>query len=372
MPDTIKDRDSEIIVEDIYYALAQHIADNDGKDVPLLLKYMLTVDEARIANEMPGSAEEISKRLGLESNQVSKTIKSIVRKGAAHFNRQSEIAYFVGYIVTLTDYGMATPHYDQERGPKYFELVKKIRTSEGYLKEFGEELIREGEAGPLFRVVPRWKSIKNIPGVMPCESIEEIMSMHDGKISTVRCICRTTINDRFCGICEGTLPQEGHCIKFGKMAEHFVEEMGVGEYISAAEAMKLMEETEKAPIYHMIGNSREILGGFCNCCACCCDMRWGLQNIGEIKYGIAPSRFLCVLNSDFCIGCGKCITKCPFDAIVLDSQLSKIKILEHKCMGCGTCVINCKQKALKLELTKGVEHIPTTGNQHIYESLKSL
>jgi len=49
---------------------------------------------------------------------------------------------------------------------------------------------KQNEGAPMNRVVPRWKAIKDIPGVMPSEDIREILKPEDGKLSASRCMCK--------------------------------------------------------------------------------------------------------------------------------------------------------------------------------------
>lgn len=55
------------------------------------------------------------------------------------------------------------------------------------------------------------------------------------------------------------------------------------------------------------------------------------------------------INVEKCIGCGKCVNECPFDAIFLISGIKKA----FKCDLCGgepECIKACMHKALRLEV----------------------
>jgi electron transfer flavoprotein alpha subunit len=54
------------------------------------------------------------------------------------------------------------------------------------------------------------------------------------------------------------------------------------------------------------------------------------------------------VNEDNCIGCKICEKVCPFNAIVVDPEDKKAKILEN-CTLCGTCVNACRYDALIIE-----------------------
>jgi len=56
-----------------------------------------------------------------------------------------------------------------------------------------------------------------------------------------------------------------------------------------------------------------------------------------------------------CIGCGRCVEKCPENAIPesLIGYISGLaKIDEIKCTGCGECVQFCEHEAIILEISR--------------------
>lgn len=366
---TIEGYTVDCYVENIYYELAEKfILDNDNFYVPRMIKYMISERTAQVCYEMPGTAKEISKKLGWPEDEIEACFREAMRNGTAHRNAKNGKVSFSNSMVNLADFGVVNPEILKERGQGFIELVRGIRNSKEYLDGFGDDLLYEmyepGE--PIFRVLPKWKAIKDIPGVMPCEDLKAILEEQE-KISAVRCMCRT-VQQRDDEAWEGELPEEGHCIKFGPVATHYVEDAELGRYMTVEEVMANLETLEDKPIYHMIGNSREQKGGFCNCCSCCCDMRMGAATLPSVKDAIKPSRFLAESNLESCIGCGKCIELCPFEAISAD-EAGKAIIDAEKCMGCGICVINCPVEAISFHINKPADFIPIKGAQHIEDSL---
>jgi heterodisulfide reductase subunit A len=47
-----------------------------------------------------------------------------------------------------------------------------------------------------------------------------------------------------------------------------------------------------------------------------------------------------------CVGCGQCVTACPYHAIALEDGMAAIN--GYQCKGCGTCAATCPNKAMTL------------------------
>ena len=50
------------------------------------------------------------------------------------------------------------------------------------------------------------------------------------------------------------------------------------------------------------------------------------------------------INKDKCIGCGKCVKACQFEAITLENNLAYIDF--EKCRLCRKCVDECPQHSI--------------------------
>ncbi|MBQ8536262.1 MAG: ferredoxin-like protein [Clostridia bacterium] len=51
-----------------------------------------------------------------------------------------------------------------------------------------------------------------------------------------------------------------------------------------------------------------------------------------------------VIDEEKCVGCGMCVSACPFDMPTIDPETRK----STKCVSCGYCVANCPCGALKI------------------------
>lgn len=48
-----------------------------------------------------------------------------------------------------------------------------------------------------------------------------------------------------------------------------------------------------------------------------------------------------------CLGCGDCVTACPFDAIHMDTE-TLLPVVDDKCVACGACVKACPRNIIEL------------------------
>jgi len=57
-----------------------------------------------------------------------------------------------------------------------------------------------------------------------------------------------------------------------------------------------------------------------------------------------------VVNEELCIGCMRCVSVCPYNAIEATGPVKegKVRILEAACMGCGTCAAECNFEAIDM------------------------
>lgn len=58
------------------------------------------------------------------------------------------------------------------------------------------------------------------------------------------------------------------------------------------------------------------------------------------------------VNSDKCVGCGRCIEVCPHKVLALDSGVVEI-IDKDSCMECGACAKNCPASVINVKPNVG-------------------
>ena len=214
-------------------------------------------------------------------------------------------------------------------------------------------------ASPTVRIIPAWKSIKNLDRVLPYENMHLIVE-EAPLISVVSCSCRIR-QEALDNPCD--LSHDMNCIQFGRAAE-YTKGRGHGKMLSKEEAHKLIEETEDHGLVHQWPNVA-IMGTntLCSCCTDCCVM---LQPMGEHQVPwtayYAKSRFEPENDLDVCDGCQDCIERCQFDALEMEKiaghKKLKATVNPDNCMGCGVCVLVCEPESLKMEIVRPPEHIP--------------
>jgi formate hydrogenlyase subunit 6/NADH:ubiquinone oxidoreductase subunit I len=97
----------------------------------------------------------------------------------------------------------------------------------------------------------------------------------------------------------------------------------------------------------------------CNCCGCCCAILRGLTEFGY-ENSVAVANYYAEVDTDTCIGCGICETRCQVSAITMVDGKAVIEL--GKCIGCGLCVTGCPVEAAKLSLKPEKEQVDPPTN----------
>jgi len=360
------------VVDPIYDEMAKkHYKQYHPYYLPRLLMRMFSLEEAKIAMELPATPAEIAKRLNVSEKYVESKLEKLVMKGCLLRKQDGSVVPLYSRM-QIGDFS-CHPAFDDERGLDYFPLLSEwVQDKEGGAESEAALMLQVAGKRPMTRVIPKWKAIKDIPGVMPAENILEILKGAE-KLASTRCPCRH-INKHLHGECsvhnaEGKgfrqAPWDGFCIKLDRTAEYYVEAMKIAPYLSVEDVMKKVEQLDNTSSYHITTNNR-IAKAFCNCCPDHCDVRTVPRNFPAVKLSmfLDPSRFLSVVDTEKCNGSGVCASMCPFEAVVVEN--GKAKVDSEKCMGCGVCVLNCPDEALKLKIVRPPEHIPVGGDQDIF------
>jgi Fe-S-cluster-containing hydrogenase component 2 len=361
-----KDNSKDGQVEQVYIDIAKSMRDAELNFLPRVYKKLFTIEEANIVRELPASFEDVAKKLGLSKENVEKVCRKLVKEGKILQTDRGPKAFSFGS--QFGDIFLGNCEMDVIRDQEFTELLGGYLMSPERLKNekyyLSEGLQVNGQ--PINRVLPNWKAIKDIPGVMPCEDVREALNAYKDTLNTTRCCCRTGTEGAIpdCSMKEGrgTVPEDGTCIHFGKMAQYFTEIMEITPYRSVDEILKVVDRLDQKKHYQMVPNDRDVKW-ICNCCTCHCQVAGAFINDPMLKLSemLAKSRFLSTVKSENCTGCEACAEICPFAAI--EMRDGKAYIDAEKCYGCGQCVVNCPAEAMKMKIVRPAEHIPEGGAQ---------
>lgn len=335
-------------IHPIYKELAARIGMGESEYMQRILAKLANLEQAKIVaalpdpyrSESPGRSlevtEEFARKLNMDKTVVDRHIRELYEKGLVFPTKKGPS--MARTFIQLHDAALANPKFDKELGRSYFDLWGVM---EGPMREPRREDIGQHSE---FRILPRWKSIENVPGVQPFEDIRVILKSQD-PIVLLHCGCKRSHTDRWCGV-----PVET-CITLGRTAQYNLDR-GVGRRITYEQALLLLDELDKYTVVNATVNQREVNQLVCNCHYCCCL---------AIKIA-AKSRFVAEIHPEECRACGICVDRCQFGAIAMRHYAEfggeRSSVDSELCRGCGCCVISCPSGARTMKLVRPPEHVP--------------
>jgi Na+-translocating ferredoxin:NAD+ oxidoreductase RNF subunit RnfB len=143
------------------------------------------------------------------------------------------------------------------------------------------------------------------------------------------------------------------CMTFNESASSLTRH-GIARRVDSAEGLDLLQKARDKNLVQFGENVREKVNFICNCCGCCCEALIASRRFGFL-HPVHTTNYIPLINEDSCNGCGKCVSLCPVEAMVLvssnDPQKTlgkKAKLEEDICLGCGVCLNGCTKNSIKL------------------------
>ena len=133
------------------------------------------------------------------------------------------------------------------------------------------------------------------------------------------------------------------CLSFSSR-ENAYEESNAMEAISKKRALEILREAEEAGLIHSSMNIAQGHSYICNCCTCCCGVLKGLVKYNQPN-AFVKSDFVIEIDNELCNGCGRCVSRCQFNALSIRDYRCHV---DDNCVGCGVCAIVCAKEALSL------------------------
>lgn len=350
--------DQNISIDPVYQELATKMGKPDLKNLPLLLAKLADPEEARILNALSASSESLAEKLNLARETVEKRLKILFEKGLV-FQGKTGWHLIRSWGALHDSAGSAdVAKYADVFDEEFFRLLQATSRED---REQRVEDVLSGKA-PLrrnMRVIPRWKSIRDIPGLLPYEDIRQIFKASD-PIVLLPCACKRAEPDREC---QDTVP-EVSCVTCGRAGQYNLNR-GAGKKLTYEEVITLFDTFDQLQLVHLSGNTNRLPSLVCNCHYDCCG-QFQVNKDAQARLGqdvIVKSRFIAVMDPEKCKGCGICMEKgCPVGADTLqyypDRNGERAFIDTEKCIGCGLCVINCPSEARLMKMVRPPDHIP--------------
>lgn len=330
----------------IYKNLLTRLEFPDSRYLGQILEELVTPSQAELLLELPGSAGQLAAKVQRSEKTVTEQLEDMIRKGLViPREKNGETTYHV--VKSVLQFHDSSGIYEAG-GERLLDLWRQWRETEVY------ELCREWERMPIpmARVFPLRNAVRDDEELLPYEDLHAIIK-GAREIAVVNCVCRFLLRR-----CDKPLEV---CLTFDRAAEYALRR-GAGRKITTEEALEILDLCEEeGMVPSNLNNSR--VTAMCFCCSDCCIF---LQPLLDYGYRLlSPSRFQAEVDHLLCIGCGKCVERCPFQAIAMETDDSSGEerpvVDQQKCYGCGACVIKCPSDALTLRLVRPPEHIPQKG-----------
>lgn len=352
---------------DIYIKLKEHLdklpvgfpSTKSGVELKIL-KNLFTPQQAKMAMKL---------------DFIAKPLKKIHRKLR---NEDISIKELEEILDEMYSDGLINRGFNKENGEKvkyYANAPFAIGMYEYQLNDLNEEFIKLSDqyfeeafideynksGVPQLRTIPIEQSVESTTSVATYDDFKQVIEDCGGPIAVAECICKKE-KDLIGEPCKQTDLRE-ICFSF-RTAAKLYEDKGLGRFITKEEALEILEQAQKDGLVLQPGNSQRPMC-ICCCCGCCCGILRNQKNYD------APAKFFATnyyaqVDSDLCIGCGVCETRCNMDAITINNEISNINL--DRCIGCGVCVPTCPEEAISL-IKKEEEIIPPKNTAATYQAI---
>lgn len=298
--------------------------------------------EADILLAMPGQAQDLAAKLGLDPREVQHKIDELFRKGVAFPSGKTDPPTWrmCRDLIQFHDASILWPDAPQE----FLSLWREFMDTEWFdlAKVFSQTMTK-----PFTRIIPVGVSLKPRTQILDFESVRQAVE-GASNLAVTKCTCRLTM-----GNCDRPLEV---CLQVNRAADYTLAR-GTGRQVSAEEALDILRRCEEEGLIHVTMNKSSMDHFICNCCPCCCQTMPVLIKGGV--HVVDPSRFAAEIDPDLCSGCGLCQERCYFGAIeFVDGEGSASKVAADKCMGCGLCQVTCPEEAIELVEVRETHFVP--------------
>ncbi len=303
--------------------------ESEGLDLEYL-KRMFTPEEAEVelgVRPVPEPATAIARRCGKPVEVTERILGEMVRKGlvlpvpAGKKRLYMALQYMTGFGEQILAYGL-----DEETA----RLCLDYHRRSGFMTGFASQ--------KQMRVVPVSEAVESLPAVAPYERLRDMVASQE-VIALTPCPCRVS-NQKVGKDCGHPVETE---LSFGFVAQWRIDN-GFGRKISSDEALRVMDEAERAGLLLAPTNTKEPIG-MCMCATCCCHWLQGIK-LHEKPAEHVQSSFRAKIDPKACTACGSCLERCQMDALTQREEAMEVD--QARCIGCGLCLPACPEEAIAL------------------------
>jgi Na+-translocating ferredoxin:NAD+ oxidoreductase RNF subunit RnfB len=304
-----------------------------------LLKYLFTIEEAKIASKLSFTYEPIRiiynriKESNISIEELETLLENCVNKGTIHYKKDGGEKLYANAMLIIGIFEYQVNKLTME----FMDLMKQYGQ-----EAFDVELFRTKTSQT--RIIPVEKSLTYENRVETYSNVRDIIKNADEPIAVTNCVCRQKQDvRRERDPCKLTDRYET-CLGFGHSAQMYIDQ-GWARKITKKEALNILDKNEETGLILQPGNA--IRPDFiCSCCGCCCGLLRDLKKMNN-PARLLKTNYVAEINSELCTGCGVCVDRCQMGALSLVDDISIVN--RKKCLGCGLCVVTCSAEAIELK-----------------------
>ncbi len=353
--------------DDVFFKAVEKLGYPGSQGGVNYLKVLMTAEECELLTEFatPATCQEVAKRLKMDVKTLQAKLdelshRRLIKHGPTQYHFQ------FGFHVSFDS---LPQHLKNEELPPGFWDAFADFTEEELEKYWMPAMTKAAENNktPGARVIPDRLALDMSPKVdqskiLWYEDYHELLRKAGPLVPVTDCPDRQKYHN-----CKRALH-----VCFALHAEPDPENRFRSELASVEQAIAYADQGERDGLVHLTSGfngtnhdcSVTMRGALaCNCCGCCCTVLSTAIKSGRMRQLFAPSRYIAVIDTEKCIGCGLCSKRCFFNGIAMrnvpNSKKKKAHVIYDNCMGCGACILGCKQKAITFELIRPPEHIPS-------------
>ena len=305
-----------------------------------LLEIIFTEEEAVMVASMPFTPftpEELAMTTGKPVEVVKACLDGMVKKGIViKIMVSSTYVHMLLPMIPGIIEGQLVTNIKDERSRQVAEFTDAYVAELIDLEMIGDERLPKV---PFARVLPVEQGIQSGSTVQPYDSlIKQLDDIKDFAVGACHCRHAAELTGTPC-----TKPKDV-CLLLGQTARYLTE-YGMAKSISKAEALEILKMAEEHGLVHVTNNVSGQLSFICNCCICHCEALRSMKR-SRVYAKVARASLLAEVQTADCAGCGKCLPRCPMEAISMQDDVAFID--REGCIGCGLCVTDCPSEVITM------------------------